>query len=156
MQTAYELFRHLHLEWALYAGILSLGLGRFFSEEAPGRREILFVPGCILTCALAMPLVNLLPFRPVFSSQGSAIRALYLLFFVIMLVWTALCYPGRVRNGTAYTIYYVLFIILCLCGIFSGRSCSARSRSAISQRSASSFFIALSSIYHYDQSFLLL
>jgi signal transduction histidine kinase len=112
MQTAYELFRHLHLEWALYAGILSLGLGRFFSEETPGRREILFVPGCVITCALAMPLVNLLPFRPVFSSQGSAIWALYLLFFVIMLVWTAVCCPGHVRTGAAYTTYYLLFIIL--------------------------------------------
>ncbi|MBQ5359942.1 MAG: GHKL domain-containing protein [Lachnospiraceae bacterium] len=112
MQSVYELFRHLHFEWALYAGILSLGLRRFFAEEAQGSRKILFVPGCVITCALTMPLVNLLPFRPVFSSQGSAIWALYLIFFMDMLVWTAVCCPGHVRTGAAYTTYYLLFIIL--------------------------------------------
>lgn len=112
MQTAYELFRHFHFEWAIYAGILSLGLRRIFMEEAPGRRDIFFVPGCVLTCSLIMPLANLLPFRPVFSTQGSAIWALYLLFFVTMLAWTAFCYPGRIRIGAAYSIYYLLFIIL--------------------------------------------
>lgn len=112
MQSVYELFRHLHFEWALYAGILSLGLRRFFAEEAQGSRKILFVPGCVITCALTMPLVNLLPFRPVFSSQGSAIWALYLIFFMDMLIWTAVCCPGHVRTGAAYTTYYLLFIIL--------------------------------------------
>ena len=112
MQSVYELFRHLHFEWALYAGILSLGLRLFFAEEAQGSRKILFVPGCVITCALTMPLVNLLPFRPVFSSQGSAIWALYLIFFMDMLIWTAVCCPGHVRTGAAYTTYYLLFIIL--------------------------------------------
>ena len=112
MITVYELFRHLHCEWALYAGILSLGLGRCFRTELRGKRHALFVPGCVLTCALIMPLVNLLPFRPVFSSQGSSIWALYLLFFTAVLLWTVLCYPDRIRNGAAYTIYYLLFIIL--------------------------------------------
>ena len=112
MQSVYELFRHLHFEWALYAGILSLGLRRFFAEEAQGSRKILFVPGCVITCALTMPLVNLLPFRPVFSSQGSAFWALYLIFFMDMLIWTAVCCPGHVRTGAAYTTYYLLFIIL--------------------------------------------
>lgn len=112
MQSVYELFRHLHFEWALYAGILALGLRRFFAEEAQGSRKILFVPGCVITCALTMPLVNLLPFRPVFSSQGSAIWALYLIFFMDMLIWTAVCCPGHVRTGAAYTTYYLLFIIL--------------------------------------------
>lgn len=112
MQTAYELFRHLHIEWAIYAGILSFGLRRCFQQEDTGRRTAFFIPGCVLTCALAMPLINYLPFRPVFSSQGSSIWALYLLFFITMMVWTALCYPGQVQSGTAYTIYYLLFIIL--------------------------------------------
>lgn len=112
MQSVYELFRHLHFEWALYAGILALGLRHFFAEEAQGSRKILFVPGCVITCALTMPLVNLLPFRPVFSSQGSAIWALYLIFFMDMLIWTAVCCPGHVRTGAAYTTYYLLFIIL--------------------------------------------
>ncbi|MEE3377699.1 MAG: hypothetical protein VZR35_04400, partial [Lachnospiraceae bacterium] len=82
MLTLYEFFRHSHLEWAIYTLILSVGLMRLFLSEGVGRRTFLFVPGSTLAAALVMPLVDLIPFTPVFASQGTVIWAFYLLFLV--------------------------------------------------------------------------
>ena len=112
MLTFYELFRHYHFEWAIYASILAFGLRTCFSQESRMGKAAFFVPGCTLTCVLFMPLINLLPFTPVFSSQGSSIWGLYLLFFLTMAFWLKIIFPGQAMAGIGYTLYYLLFIIL--------------------------------------------
>ena len=112
MQTVYELFRHLHLEWALYTGILAAGLGRIFRSEGFFPRASFFVPGSMLTAALLMPLLNHIPFTPVFASQGSVIWPIYLLFLGNAALWLAVCFRGKVFSGLCYTLYYLLLIVL--------------------------------------------
>lgn len=112
MQTVYELFRHLHLEWTIYTGILAFGLSRIFRSEGVFRKAALFIPGSLITCALLMPLVNLIPYTPVFASQGSSIWPCYLLFAANMTVWLAVCFREKVLNGLTYALYYLLLIVL--------------------------------------------
>ncbi len=112
MLTLYEFFRHTHLEWAIYTLILSVGLMRLFLSEGGGRRTFLFVPGSTLAAALVMPLVDLIPFTPVFASQGTVIWAFYLLFLVNFAVFIGLCFPNRLKAGLGYVLYYLLFIVL--------------------------------------------
>ena len=112
MLTVYEFFRHYHFEWTIYTLILAIGLRRLFLSEASYKRASLFVPGSTLTAALIMPLVNLIPFTPVFASQGSVIWAFYLLFLAVFAGWTAFCFRGRLRAGFGYALYYLLFIVM--------------------------------------------
>ncbi len=112
MMTAYEFFRHEHLEWVIYTGILAFWLRRCFLSEGSFERERLFVPGSMLTAVILFPLINLVPFTPVFSSQGSNIWLQFLAFFLVILLWLAICFRSRLRDGAGYTLYFLLFIVL--------------------------------------------
>ncbi|MBQ1492616.1 MAG: hypothetical protein IIZ39_11720, partial [Blautia sp.] len=112
MFTLYELFRHSHLEWAIYAAILSYGIGKILSSQRTRRFYLLYSLGNFLSMALLLPLVNLSPYRPVFETQGSSIWPFFLLFTVNNCAWLFAAYREKWTLGMSYAMYYLSFITL--------------------------------------------
>ena len=112
MFVFYHLFRQLHTEWAVYSAILAWALFLLVGPEGKARLAPLYALGNFLTIAVILPLVDRIPYTPLFSTQGSSIWIFYLLFLANCTIWLALCFRHRLAQGLLTCLYDLSFIVL--------------------------------------------
>ena len=113
MLTFFELFRTYLVEWILFAMILGGSLHRLASSRRkPGiaRWQYALLHGIL--AALLLPLARVLPFTPLFATQGNALWFFFVLLIFLCLVLSFIFLRFYFRESTGYLMFYILFLIL--------------------------------------------
>ena len=111
MLALYNIYRGCGLEWIIYCMLIAHGL-HSLSPRPPrlSRWPYILLNG--MACACLMPLVRLLPYTPLFQTQGAAIWAFFAALILVTLTCAGFFLRGNPAANFGYDIFYVVFLML--------------------------------------------
>ena len=112
MEKIYEFYRVYGLEWIIYSVLIANGLYQLSRKESRAISRPLYLLLHAVFTAVCIPLTRLIPFTPLFQTQGAAIWVFFVLLIAVTLLFALLFLRKNFNTLLGYDIFYVVLIIL--------------------------------------------
>ena len=112
MEKIYEFYRVYGLEWIIYSVLIANGLYQLSGKESRAISRPLYLLLHAVFTAVCIPLTRLIPFTPLFQTQGAAIWVFFVLLIAVTLLFALLFLRKNFNTLLGYDIFYVVLIIL--------------------------------------------
>lgn len=114
MIQLYNTFISFHIEWLIYYIIICCGLYLLLHNPLESAEPSFwkYLGFNLLPAPLFYPLVDSIPFYPVFDMQGTAIWIFFILLTLNSIFWLILFFRKKCAEGIAYISFYVVFILV--------------------------------------------
>jgi len=90
MEKIYEFYRVYGLEWIIYSVLIANGLYQLSGKESRAISRPLYLLLHAVFTAVCIPLTRLIPFTPLFQTQGAAIWVFFVLLIAVTLLFALL------------------------------------------------------------------
>ena len=112
MPASYEFYRTVGLEWFVHALLIADGLYLLCDGRQGRIPRWLFDTLSGLFCLALVPITRLMPYVPVFSTQGSAVWFFFVAVAAATLGMAALFLRQSFKSCVGYDVFYIVLLLL--------------------------------------------